>query len=100
MWSELEIFTTFSLSSNDADSIASTCDEEEEFSSSIESKEFEWNEVQEATELAKNSEYMKSVFLLPCSATGICNKFEWVFLKHQYNTKQSLNLFENLLMGI
>ena len=53
-----------------------------------------------STELVKNLEHMKSVILVPRSATGMRNKLEYVFLKHQDNTEQNLNLFENLLMRV
>ena len=68
MWSELEKLTTFTSSSNDADSSTSTCDNTE-FFSSTESKEFEWTEVVESTEFVKNLEHMKLVILLPRTAT-------------------------------
>ena len=53
-----------------------------------------------STELVKNLKHMKSVILVPRSATGMRNKLEYVFLKHQDNTEQNLNLFENLLMRV
>ena len=52
-----------------------------EFSSSTESKEFEWNEVVESTELVKNLEHMKLVILLTCSATGMRKRLEYYFFK-------------------
>ena len=54
------------------------------------------NEVVQATELVKNLEHMKSVVLLPCSATGMCKILEYFFL-NQDNTEQNRNLFENLM---
>ena len=66
------------MSSNDADSSASTC-AGEEFSSSTESKEFEWNEIVESTDLVKNLEHMKSVILLPLSLQLECVRLDLFF---------------------
>ena len=41
------------------------------------------NEVVQATELVKNLEHMKSVVLVPCSATGMCKVLEYFFSNHQ-----------------
>ena len=73
-----EILTAFSLSSNDADSSALTC-AGKEFSSSTESKEFEWNEVVESTDLVKNLEHMKWVILLPLSLQLECVRLDFFF---------------------
>ena len=74
------------MSSNDADSSASTC-AGEEFSSSTESKEFEWNEIVESTDLVKNLEHIKSVILLPLSLQLECVRLVFFKSRTQYRAE-------------
>ena len=81
MWSELEIVTICSSSSNDAYSSASTC-EETESSSSTESKKFEWSSTSNGA-CQKFRAHEISCFSALLSNCGMCKVLEYFFSNHQ-----------------